>query len=840
MTTFLTTLVQDLRFTLRQLRRAPGFTFGVIAILALGMGANAGMFTVLEATLFRPLPYTRPANLLQLSVTDSTGKPSLAYLADILAWRERSHTLSDLAYFDVSPAYLIPQGGSDAAQQVLSIAAGSNLFPTLGVTPALGRTFTAEEQQPGKGAVAVLSDAVWRIQFHADPAILGRLIQLDGIPTTVIGVMPSGFLFPADQPRAQIWQPITLTPDALARIVMESPSFSTVARRRPGFSLDNVSTELTSLQREFIPLYSNSADSRIAPAHIQAADYRQTLHAPNQRAGLLALLGAVAVLWLIACANVAGLMLARSAARRRELAVRSALGATRWRIIRQTLVESLLLGVSGAALGLLLSNLTLRLFQHRLTAQLGTKFRGGIGTELHLQPDLRVLLALFFLTLLSVVFFGLLPALLASRKSQVSIEQALRQDGAQIGTARGRHRLQRILIVTELALTLALLVSCGLLLRSVFSLHRVPLGFRTDHVFVISPNLPGYRYTKLDPNTTVYTPLLDRLRSLPGVQSSAITTVAPLDSSFRVTFSLYLGDSDQKSKSFNHSLVTQLRASGPDLQRILGFHMLRGRYFDASDTPESQPVAVVNQAFANLYGASGADVMRFGLGSKERQIRIVGIIDNFHQKGVADSAEPEIDINAAQMRPGDGFYQPTLKAHAQIMLRSDRDPASLLPELRHTLQDFNPDLAAAEIVTMDQIVDDSIGSEILAAHLLETLGGLALLIALAGLYSLLAYLVTLRTREIGLRLALGAKRGQILTLILRSAGGLLLTGCVLGLGLSLLAARLLHGFLFGVAAHDPLTLVLAPALLLAVGSAAAWLPARRAAYLEPLQALRSE
>ncbi len=268
--------------------------------------------------------------------------------------------------------------------------------------------------------------------------------------------------------------------------------------------------------------------------------------------------------------------------------------------------------------------------------------------------------------------------------------------------------------------------------------------------------------------------------------------------------------------------------------------MAEGRFFNAGDTLTSQPVAVVNRAFAREYAATGQNLSHFTLGRGDRTIHIVGVVDDFHQQGIAEPAAPEVDLNAAQLLPTDAFYQPTLEAHAEILLRSSRDPSSLLPELRHALTATNPDLAAADIQTMDQIVEDSMGSQLLAAHLLETLGALALLIALAGLYSLLAYLVTLRTRELGLRLALGARRSDILTLVLRNAATLLLTGIAAGLALSLAAARLLRTFLFGVHPHDTLTLIAAPTLLLAVGLLAAFLPARRAAHLEPTTALRSE
>jgi len=821
----MSSILHDLRYALRQMRQAPGFALSVIIVLALGIGANAAMFTVLEGTLFRPLPYRHVDDLVRIKATDSQGGQSSSRLPDLLIWQQRSHTLSEIAYYNRwSSAYIY---ADHTQQKVSSVSASPNLFATLGVAPALGRSFTTEEQQPGKDHVAVLSDVVWRNQFHADPHILGQTVRIDNTPTTIIGVMPQGFLFPADDSAAQIWIPSPLTPKDFTR-GDDASWYDIIARRHANSSMPAIAAELNAIQKQILPLYSDPIAKLMAPAHLDPVEYRRSLNAKDQRTALLALFGAVMMLWLIACANVACLMLARTAARRREMAVRAALGASRWRLVRQTLAESLLLSLIGGIIGLILSQLTLHLFRHNLTTQL--------SPNLSLHPDARVLLALFALSVLSAVLFSVVPSRLAST---VAVDQALRQDGAQAGTGRHQHRLQRVLVVSELSLTLVMLVSCGLLLRTVFALRHVPLGFRTDHIFVIEPHLPGYKYDKLDPNSIVYKPLLDRLKAMPGIQDAAITTVAPLEHSFSLSMTIFFSGKETNS-GISNNITATMSAAGPELQRVLGFGMLHGRYFNAQDTPDSPPVGVVNQAFAKLYAPVAGDVMGYTIGNKDRQFKIVGIIDDFHQVGIADPAMPEIYLNAAQMRPTDGFYQSMLKAHVELILRSSRDPKSLIPELSHVMQQINPDLAGADIRTMDQIVDDAMGSQILAAHLLEALGGLALLVALAGLYSLLAYLVTLRTRELGLRLALGAQREDILILVLRGAGVLLLSGTAIGIGISLLTARLLHSFLFGVKQYDALTLIAAPTLLLLVGAFAAWLPARRAAALEPMQALRTE
>jgi predicted permease len=386
------------------------------------------------------------------------------------------------------------------------------------------------------------------------------------------------------------------------------------------------------------------------------------------------------------------------------------------------------------------------------------------------------------------------------------------------------------------------------LLRTVFALRHVPLGFRTDHVFVITPNLPQYKYSKQDANTLVYRPLLDRLEVLPGVQAGAVTTEAPLEENHGLIDLALVkaGSSGAAGGSSITSITATMRAAGPELQKVLGFGMARGRYFNAQDTAGAPLVAVVNHAFAQQYESSNGDISKFSLGmgtgpsDSGRKFKIVGIIDDLHQVDIGGAAMPEIDVNAAQVTQKDGFYPMTLGSHAELLLRSSRDPRDLLPEIRHTLVAFNPDLSGAEIRTMDQVVDDAMGSQLLAAHLLEALGGLALLVSLAGLYSLLAYLVALRTRELGLRLALGAQRSDLVTLILRGAGTLLVVGIAAGLAISIATAHLLHSFLYGVKDNDIATLALASLLLLSVGLLAAWLPARRAAALDPMQALRTE
>jgi predicted permease len=409
----------------------------------------------------------------------------------------------------------------------------------------------------------------------------------------------------------------------------------------------------------------------------------------------------------------------------------------------------------------------------------------------------------------------------------------------QAGGGRTRQRLQQAMVISEIGLSLVLLIACGLLLRTVFALRKVPLGFRTDHVLMLQPKLPRYKYRNIDTNRTVYQPLLQRVQELPGVSSATITTLLPLHKGFAAILTLNV-QTDKKSTAPPLHIDAQLKAAGPELKDILGLRMVRGRFFSQQDTPDSQLVAVVNRTFEKLYMPAG-DVMNFGIGlGKGRQAKIVGVIDDFHQTSIDQPAFPEIDFCAPQLRVTDGFYQPALLAHVEIAMRTQTGPEQLVPALRRTMLEVNPDLQAAAIQTMEQVVEDSMGNQLLAAHLLEVFAGSALLVALAGLYGLLAYLVAQRTREMGVRIALGAQRHKIVEMLLGQAGRLLLAGAAVGIVLSYAAARLIASFLYGVKPHDVSTLLAVTALLLACGLAAAYVPARRASRVDPMQALRTE
>ncbi len=824
---------QDIRYGLRQLRRSPGFTFTVVGVLALGIGANAAMFTVLDGTLLRRLPYRAAGELVSLESIDPHGRVNQNQLADVMEWQRDNKTLDGVAYYE-EDAGVVDGGAGD--HEVLKTRVSANLLDVLGAAPAMGRGFLPEEQQAGRDAEVVLSDAVWREHFGAAPDILGKVVKIDDAPVTVVGVMPRGFMFPVSQsvrrPAPQVWVPVGISPKTLSRD-FDAGWFATIARLRKGIAETAAQRDLSAIQEKSALFYKEEMRASFAPVKVQVSGYRSGL-VKDQRPALLALMCAVGVVWLIACANVANLMLARSTVRRREMAVRGALGASAWRLVRQMMIESVMLSLAGAGAGVGLAWGTLKGFQKVIETSLG----GGVGAA----PDLRVLGALLGLSVLSAIIFGVAPALLGVR---VSLDQTLRSGGSQAGSGRGQHRAQRTLVVAEIALSLVMLVACGLLLRTVFALRNVPLGFRTDHVYVVSPQLPGFKYKVADVHQVVYKPLLERVRAMHGVEAAALTTIMPLSKGFHVAFSLNVNNTTKEAKNVKKPaqvVNATLKAAGPELQKVLGFEMAKGRYFNDQDTANSEPVVVVNEAFAKKYeGLQGQVMDKFKLGvGEKRQARIIGVIKDFHQAGIAEAAVPEIDLCTSQMLPGDNLYQPTLKVKEELAIRVNGDTKGFVPDLERVMKDVNPDLQGGLIRTMDQVVEDAMASQLLAAHLLEALGVLALAVALAGLYSLLAYLVTLRTREMGVRMALGAAREDILRLVMRQAGWMVAGGIVVGVAVSLGTAQMLQHFLFGVKARDLSTVIVAAFLMATVAGVAAYLPARRASEIEPMEALRME
>jgi predicted permease len=588
---------------------------------------------------------------------------------------------------------------------------------------------------------------------------------------------------------------------------------------------------LRTLQAQIAKNYEdpNVRESRTS---VIVQSYPDTLVDADLKRALLTLLAAAGVLWLIACVNVTNLFLVRATARRREIAVRGALGASRRRIMQQLFSEGLVLSVAASLLGSLLALGAIKIFAKQIPSHL--------PIYLVARANITILLVLAGLTLLSTVFSSMWPSFLAAH---MPIEPALRQGGKQSGTNRRQHRIRSSLVVAEIAMSLTLLAACGLLLRTIYALRHVPLGFRTDHIVVANLVIPAYRFADRNMTTELYQPLLERVQHLSGVRAATLMTEVPLGQTFNMILSL-AGKGYGSHRGEDDPITANFRAVSPETQQVFGFSMLTGRYFNQHDTAGSQPVAVVNRTFARLYAPDQQNprsILGMQLLSmhKNRPAEVVGVLDDARQSSIMQP-RAEVEICIPQMTPDSTSYLAIEGKVMDLALRTDRPLSSIIPELRTLLRQTSPEFANATFTTMDQVVADSYGSQTLAAHLLELFGGTALLLCVSGLYGLLAYVVAQRTREIGLRIALGAQRRQALWLVLRQAGALVIAGVVIGTALAIASGRLVRGFLYGVAEHDLRTLLTVALLLLISGGLAAYFPARKAAKVDPIEALRAE
>ncbi|MFZ0745839.1 MAG: ABC transporter permease [Terracidiphilus sp.] len=823
---WLESVFQDVRYGVRSLWRSPGFAATIIGTLAVGIGAAVAMIAVVDHELLRPLPFHDPGRLVLMNEGDATGKGSwdVPWL-DIDEWTRRTRSFEQIAFAGQIGGRNYLEGKA-AAIQINGITVSPNLFKVLGVQPALGHGFEPEAPSFAKGkntGTIVLSYPVWEQVFAGNAHALGSVVRINGQPYTVVGVMPRGFAFPENtQQTGQIWVPVQLGKDDQRRDY-PAMGFEGVGRLRKGVTLPAAGAEMAAIQKTITPEYTDP-EMRQDHSRVVLVRYADTLVDSDMKKALLALLAAAGVLWLIASVNSTNLLLARGAARQREIAMRGALGASRGRVVQQMMIEGLVLSTAAAVLGAGLALAGTRIAAMSKPAHL--------NLDLSAHINLTILAALCGLTILSALVSTTWPALLAVR---APIERALKQGGTQTGTGKRHHRLSSVLVATEIAMSLTLLVVCGLLLRTIYTLRHVPLGYRTDHILVANLNIPSFRFTGQNMTEALYMPMLQRVQHLHGVESAGLMSEVPLGETFNIMLSLRMN---------GNNITAMLKPVTPEIQSIFGFKMLAGRFFNSQDSPTSEPAAVVNPAFARLYAPNKHDPSSIlGLKvwnlRKNAPARVIGVLDNERQKSAAEPSQPEVEVCLCQITPDSGIYQPSTIA-MDLAVRTERPTAEMIPELRSILRQASPELAGATITTMDQIVEDSYGSQRLAAHLLEIFGGAALLLCVAGLYGLLAFVVARRTRELGVRIALGAQRGSLLWLVMRQAGAMLSAGLAVGAVLALASGRLVRGFLYGVTGHDGWTLLGAAALLLASGLMAAYLPARRAASVNPVDALRSE
>jgi predicted permease len=812
-------LLRDTRLALRQLRKSPLFTLTAVLTLALGIGTATAMFVVVYGVLLQPLPFPNAQQLYQPIGLDPEEKGeeyiSFHYNA-IKQWQEATGKSEQIAFSAETQKMLDTPSG---AQQVGNVESSINLLSTLGAQPLLGRNFLPEEVEEGKSHVVLLNYSLWNQAFSADRDILGKTVPLDGVPYTVIGVMPLHFRFPLYETHAEVWTPLERNRLLSASASNPYDSYDPIIRVAPGASPLSVQDELSRVQARTAQMAKPGDET----TSIRLKSLRESL-VGNLRPALTALEIAVVLVWFISCCNVAGLLLARIAARHTEIAVRRALGAGRLRIVRQFLTESLLLSSAGALAGLGLAMVTLRSFRHML--------QHALPLSATLDLNWHILTALVGLSLCTAFAFGVLPAAIAAHSRPGEV---LKSGSHSTRSDRSHTRMRNLLLVSEVAVSITLLVAAGLMMRTVRSLQRAPLGFRTDHIVLTNLTIPGYLYKDSDVAVAAWQPLLERVQHLPGVRSAALSTVLPIGHSIEWLTLVY------QTAWTKGNVSAEVRAASPDLLQVLGVRLRTGRFLTAQDSKESMPVAVVNQTFVKQYlGGHDALGQQIRFGRVPGNATIVGVLEDIHQDAIATPTRAEFYLSMAQLKRSSPLYLPMMGRSMQLAVRTRNSPEAMIPELGRVIRQENPHVVIGDVTTMDQTVEDSIGTQRLAAGVIGTFGALALLITVVGLYGLLTYAVTQRTREIGIRMALGADRRQVMRMILWKALLLMGLGIAIGVGLSFWTNRFLQSFLYGVSKNDPRILVFGPAILLLSGIFAALIPARRAASVDPMQALRTE
>ncbi len=806
------TFLHDVRYGLRLLARSPATTATAVLTLALGIGANSALFSVVNGVLLRPLPYQDAGRLVALwEHVPSKGwdREPLSY-PDMLDWKAQTTAFERIAGYCFVGAVL---GSGTEAEYVVGAAVSADLLPLLRSRPAIGRGFTPEEDAPGGPPAVVIGHGLWKRRFQSSPDLVGSAILLDGRGVTVVGVMPDGFTFPPMSSPRDYWIP--LAADAQGRGVVENRGnhyMMVVARLRDGMAVEGAQAELAAVARRLETAYPDTNSgfgALVLPLH--------ETFVGDVRRPLLVLLGAVGALLLIACANIANVLLARAASRRREIAVRAALGAGRARIARQLLVESLLLSLAGGAVGLVAALWGVEALMRLAPAQV-----------LRTRPitlDLFVAGFTLAVCVATGVLCGLAPALKAAGQS---LDPALREGRG--GQAEGwrRNRVRAGLVVAEVALCLVLLVGAGLLLRSLQRVLAVDPGFDPRGVLAVSLSLPAARYDGPAAKAALYERLVEEVGALPGVRAAAVVYTLPLGGSNRSN-SFRIVDREEAA---GRSPDASYRSISSDYFRVMGIPLRRGRAFDRRDTAGAPRVAIVSESLARRFFPEEDPVGRTIETDEDPSVKraIVGVVGDVRYLGLDAATEPEYYVPAAQA-PEPGMT---------LVVKAAAEPGALGTELRARLRALDPGLPFRGVRSMEELMGQSVAPRRFSATLLGAFAAVALVLAATGLYGVLAYSVARRSREIGIRLAVGARPADILRMVVAQGMLLALAGLAAGLAGSLLLARSLSGLLFGVGAADPATLAGVSCLLAAVALLACWVPARRAARLDPMIPLRQE
>lgn len=808
-TEYLSELWNDLRYGARQLRRAPGFAAVAILTLGLGIGATTAIFSAVRGVLLRPLPYPAAERLVvPRSIDLASGDLWSVTYADYQDWRSAG-VFSHVALYQPTNVNL---GGEGPPERIEGTRVTEDFFATLGVAPVLGRTLQPDEFEVGSPRRAMISYGLWQRRFGGDPDIVGRPIRVTGVPVEVVGVMPRDMGFPST---AEIWLPLKIRPEDVADFERrDNYVFAGIARLAPGRTVDETRAQLATLAARIArELPATRANISVTVTPLVAWMVGETM-----TRALWIFFGAVVLVLLIACVNVANLLMSRAAARGRELAVRASIGASRQRLLRQLLTESLVLALAGGALGVGLAWLGVRVLVALAPAELPRSAEIGI--------DPLVLLFAAGVSIAAAIMFGLLPALRGSREDAAAVLNE--SDRRTTSSVRGRQRRQ-LLVATELALSMVLLVGAGLLLRSFDRLRATDPGVRTDHLLTFSLSLQGDKYESDAVSEATFRTLLERLRALPGVERAAITSSLPVGGG-----GFYLGRSflaeGQSEPPAGKDLNAQWVVASPDLFGTLEIPLLAGRTFTDQDDSASTPVMIVNREFVRKMFPDGK-----ALGKRVRSWRdenvyreIVGVVGDVRYFSAGDSIRPIVYVPLPQ----------SLWHSMVVTVSTSFPPASLAPSVRAVLAEVDPSLAVDDVQTMEQVLKNSRASSRFSAALLALFATLALVLAVVGIYGVLSYGITQRRREIGIRMALGAGPGTVLGMVLREAGGVVVVGLLAGSLGAFALTRLMRGLLYEVSAMDAATYAVVAALLAAAAIVASLVPARQAASVDPVSTIR--
>ena len=807
-------LLQDLRFAVRQMLRKPGFTTVVVLTMALGIGANAAIFSVLDTVLLRPLPYNNPEKLIKVwSRFTGIGMPNDQNWVSAPEFRDMqqsNHSFSELAAMAGGSVNL---GVKGSPQRVVGASVSPSLFPMLGVQPLLGRTFLAEEAQQGRDHEVLLSYGLWRRVFAANPGVIGSTIDIDGVPMSVVGVMPSGFAYP-DQ--TEIWGPLSFSPDDLSENSRGNHGLEVLGRIKPGLSFAQVQADMDGVGRTMVVDHPAYPYSKFNFGIILHPLLEETVG--DVKTSLLVLMAAVGLVLLIACANIANLLLARATERQHEMETRMALGASSGRVARQLVTESVLLAFVGAGVGLAATPLILR----GLVAIASKSLPRAIDSSI----DGRALALMAIVSLATGILFGLAPAVQLGRKGNFQVLKTGRNT-----EGKRPKRLRSVLVVCETALSLVLVVAAGLLLRSFAQILRVDPGFRPERVLTMRVALPDAVYSKPEQVRGFYNRLLDQVQKLPGVQAAGAVSALPLGAeggSGTVTVDTQSVRLEDTTPEADQRVVT------PDYFKAMGISLVRGRFFDGRDSDTAPPVAIIDESLAaNFWPNQDPIGKRLHLGGRQAKLpwmTVVGVVRHVRNRTLEARSRVEVYWPHSQRPYG---------AMTLAVLASG-NPVSLVPTIQREVAAIDPDLPVYRVRTMTEVMGESLERRRLALILLGVFAGLALLLAAVGIYGVTAYSVAQRQVEIGVRMALGADRGMVMRMMMRSGMGPIAIGLCLGIALALFLTRLMSGLLFAVRATDPLAIGGASLVLVAAASLAVLIPARRATRVNPVVALRYE